>query len=337
LTAAAALLAACSPRAEDFERLPPAYAAATTRLCARAAFLEPGDPKVWSAGDFLGRARALFGAPDPGDLWVLRHKKSGVVLTLSSAAGGPAFGGGPVYAGALPPPDPVQLRTENFEANRRRAAASPQPGPAEQALVQAALRAGRLQEAQARLCRSAAPAGFATLAESLERLLDKARPADFESVREGRDARLVRIGVRRGQSFLEPLSAEESLAYRLEVLAHAGPDTPRYHTCGPALRAFAALAPTARTERAAAPLRACWRGWADELERASEDEADEEGLGAEAEEEEEEDESEEAPRPAQCRALKESEAALGLDGEGAFARLATRACKVVRPPRPLDP
>jgi hypothetical protein len=70
-------------RREDFERIDPTFAAGTSKLCGRGAFLPEGDLRAFSAGDFLGRATSLFGPPDRGTQgMVLRHRPTGIVVTV---------------------------------------------------------------------------------------------------------------------------------------------------------------------------------------------------------------------------------------------------------------
>jgi hypothetical protein len=87
------------PDTSAFERIPAAYVIGTSNLCGRLAFLPEGDPRAFDGGDFIGRAIAVFGQPESGNELVLRHKPTGIVITVYTGSSGPAFGGGPVYPG----------------------------------------------------------------------------------------------------------------------------------------------------------------------------------------------------------------------------------------------
>lgn len=77
---------------EDFELVAAASAGGTSRLYSRGDFLPTGDARAFDEGDFIGRLRTLFG-PAPGDLYVLRDRKTALVVTAYSAKGGPVYGG----------------------------------------------------------------------------------------------------------------------------------------------------------------------------------------------------------------------------------------------------
>jgi hypothetical protein len=187
------------PDTSAFERIPAVYRIGTSSICSRGAFLPENDERVFDGGDFIGRAIAVFGAPDPGHEFVLRHKPTGIVITLYTGSAGPAFGGGPVYPGELPPPDDKALLRAAFDRGGPHARLS-DAGPMLD--VQDELMKGHLQKAERMMCERADPAGFARLAETLEQALDATPPADWETV-EDTDDGPYRIGARGGKSFAE--------------------------------------------------------------------------------------------------------------------------------------
>jgi hypothetical protein len=124
--ALALLLSACSSKEEappppppppaepasasEFQRVDAGFAFGTSQLRARWDLDDKGevDRAKMSVGDFYARLNSVFGEPstvdDAGFSYVLRHAKTGLIITAYSAGAGPAYGGGyRVDEGAKPP------------------------------------------------------------------------------------------------------------------------------------------------------------------------------------------------------------------------------------------
>jgi len=192
-------------RREDFERIDAAFSGGTSKLCGRGAFLPDNDLRAFSAGDFLGRAASLFGAHERGSHQiVLRHKPTGIVVTVYFGASGAAYGGGPVYRGALPQADLQALMRDQLR--RMAARATERRNDAEEARrraeTEAAMKSGRMNEVERLLCERADPPGFARVARGLEALIAAAPLTEFEDVFETDDGP-YRMGVRGGNPFEE--------------------------------------------------------------------------------------------------------------------------------------
>jgi hypothetical protein len=176
------------PNLADFERIDGDYALATSDRCGRNAFIpfRKGDDRAFDTGDFIGRAKALFGEPgtDDGFTFVLRHRPTGIIIDLYSAGSGPSFGGGPVYKGPLPPADPKAL----FPSGLGSSPAIDAAGLAQMKALMAKPDADTMNQVALVECQHATPAGFYAVASELEALLDATPPADWEAVQDSTTA-----------------------------------------------------------------------------------------------------------------------------------------------------
>jgi hypothetical protein len=212
----------------EFELLSDGYAAGTSKLYSRGDFLPLDDPRAISEGDFIGRLRALFGGVDH-DQYVLRHRKSGFVITAYAAQSGPSYGGGPCYLDQLPKPGEMPLHAQLFaqsQARQERIKADPilargrpdwstidrRTSSSEQIRV---LRQ-REHEYVKRFNDVAAPVGFAAVAARLDELVAAVAPVDWEATRYwGEDPSVYRVGVRNGRALDEQLSPGDGLEWLL--------------------------------------------------------------------------------------------------------------------------
>jgi hypothetical protein len=217
---------------DEFEVLPRAYNAGTSKLYSRADFLPLDDPRGRSEADFIGRLRALFGPVDD-DQYVLRHRATGFIVTAYSAQSGPSYGGGPCYPGELAEPDPSRLLGDLFAAGQERGArvqadpvlaqGRPMTRVDFRSLGADELRALREEDHAwtRRFHDVAAPPGLAAVVARLDQLVEAAQPADWEAIRYWSDEPLVyRVGVRGGAVIDEELPAREGLEWLLEQAEH---------------------------------------------------------------------------------------------------------------------
>jgi hypothetical protein len=181
----------------EFELLPADSAAGTSKLYSRGVFMpDAGLADEMDEGDFIGRLRTLFG-PRDGDDYVLRHKKTGLIITAYCGDSGPSYGGtpdevgrdarmkaDPMLKGELPPmTDVKQYRI--YERHLDDAIAGPERG--------------------------------AVIAR-LDALVSLVPPADWSTVKYYEDGPTVyRVGAKGGHSFEEDLPPAESLDFLLHA------------------------------------------------------------------------------------------------------------------------
>ena len=176
----------------EFEVLPDG-AAGTHKLYSRGDFAaDLSIEEQFDEGDFIGRLRTLFG-PRDGDQYVLRHRKTGFVITAYCGKSGPAFGA---------------QTTDDAAAARRKAAdptlAAP-PQPADFREMQ--LYVKHVSDAEA------GPELAATIAH-LDALVEAVPPADWEKTEYYDEAPGVyRVGAKQGHAFNIELPAAEAFEF----------------------------------------------------------------------------------------------------------------------------
>ena len=190
---------------DEFELLSPAAAAGTSKIYARGDLLPKATvQQQFDEGDFLGRLITLFG-PRDDHMWVLRHKKTGQIITAYAGASGPAYGG------VLHLDDP---------AVAARTAADPWIAkPAGGAIASddtwesMRIQALHLEDAQA-------GPELATVAHRLDALVSQVAPADWELTRYyAEEPAVVHIGAKGGHSFNDELPPADALAFLLDIAA----------------------------------------------------------------------------------------------------------------------
>jgi hypothetical protein len=181
---------------DQFELVSEDLAAGTSKLYSRGDFLpeSAGINDDLDEGDFIGRLRTLFG-PRQGDDYVLRDKKTGVIITAYSGNSGPSYGGTPEDAGreARRAADPL-LKGEM---------------PSPEHLHQYRRFVRHLDDALA------GPAAAAVVGK-LDALVSAVPPADFSETKYyDEEPTVYRFGAKGGHSFAVDLPPEEALAFLL--------------------------------------------------------------------------------------------------------------------------
>lgn len=198
----------------EFDLLAPDYAVGTSKLYSRGSFLPDSADMAagFDEGDFTGRLRTLFG-PRADDDYVLRHKKTGFIITAYSGDSGPSYGGGPRYVGALPPAgDTTAMAASTAELADREARMKADPMlrggiPSVNDVKQYRLYQRHLDDA------IAGPERGAVIAR-LDALVSLVPPADFSELRYYEDDPTVyRIGAKGGHSFNDEVPATEGMAF----------------------------------------------------------------------------------------------------------------------------
>lgn len=186
----------------EFEVVSPDLAAGTSKVYSRSDFLPDASIEdQFDEGDFLGRMIALFG-PRADHEWVLRHKKTGLIVTAYAGKSGPAYG--------------AALHLEDPAVSQRKAAdpllAKP-PMDGKQPLDWKAMRtyAKHLADAEA-------GPELAGAIGRLDALVSQVSPADWEMTEfYDEEPGVYHIGAKGGESFNEALPTAEAL----EFLLHA--------------------------------------------------------------------------------------------------------------------
>ncbi|MFT3699278.1 MAG: hypothetical protein QM831_39385 [Kofleriaceae bacterium] len=191
---------------DEFELLPQDQMAGTSKLLSRSDF--GGDPfgeDAYDQGDFVGRLRTLFGE-QPDNEYVLRHKRTGIVITAYAGDSGPSFGG--VHrddADARIAADKILSRDPFVDAQARLTAG------AEGELAK------RLVEYHQHYATATSVDGYPQVAAELERLLDAVTPSDWsDTFYYGDNEQVERVGVANGSSFERELEPEAGLAFLLD-------------------------------------------------------------------------------------------------------------------------
>jgi hypothetical protein len=163
----------------------------------------------------------LFGVPDPGGEFVLRHRASGAVITAYSAQSGPSYGGG---GGDIP----AHIRHQELRATPAIIALEDEArdiaircydlkrSKAERARLHA-----RRRELTRRISEHCDPPGYWAAVERLEKLIAAAPPSDYSTIDESGDSGVRRVGVRDGQPFDELFSLAETMELYLDRIAAA--------------------------------------------------------------------------------------------------------------------
>ena len=187
---------------DEFEIIPDTFAVGTSMLYSRGDFAASGNAiNFVDEGDFIGRLRTLFGPrTDNESQYVLRHRKTGIVITAYYGKSGAAYGGGPRYPGKLPA-EPVELTPEAMVAKSDQAqspiAADPELANDKQAdgpaLTEAQVRELSYPVLQAmadkqrvegrRVRDDMAPPGFQDVAKRLDALISAAVVANWQALR----------------------------------------------------------------------------------------------------------------------------------------------------------
>lgn len=218
---------------DEFEQLPDAYSVGTHKLYGLGELMPDAGPDVqFDEGDFVGRLRTLFGARE-GDNYVLRHKKTGYVLTAYSGSSGPSFGGGARYPGALPPPDEkallqASLQTGLDPAAEARKKADPvlaKGDPYTQGSPDHPVDLHAMNVYMKHLDDAEAGPELAAAVERLHTLMRAVPPADWERTYFYEDdPAVVHVGAKHGESFSEELAPADAFAYLAKQADAADPN-----------------------------------------------------------------------------------------------------------------
>lgn len=179
----------------EFELMPEDQAAGTSKLYSRGSFLPASAPMVdgFNEGDFIGRLRALFG-PREGDEYVLRDKKTGLIVTAYCGASGPSYGGG-------------EHDSAGSEARVKADPLLEGPMPPATDMAQYRLYQRHLDDA------IAGPAYAAVIAR-LDAFVSAVPPADWSAVKYYEDGPSVyHVGAKGGEAFEDDLPAADALAW----------------------------------------------------------------------------------------------------------------------------
>jgi len=198
----------------EFEVVSQDLAAGTSKLYSRGDFLPYGDERAMSEGDFIGRLRALFGSVQ-GDEWVLRHRRTGLIITAYSAQSGPSYGG----ASKASLEQEAAARKARIAADPELAAGSPvdwsKTRPDE--LPPEVVKELMIKEHAWRKRHADAYAGeLAPVIARLDELVESAEPVDWEATRYyGEEPTVYRIGARGGKAFDQEMPIADGLALLL--------------------------------------------------------------------------------------------------------------------------
>ena len=197
----------------EFELLGSAHCFASTVYYIRGFWLDdPFGARAQDVGDFIGRLRALFGAPLDGSQLVLRHRATGLLVAASAAHGAPSYRAG-ILCGDTAAATAEAIEHERAaNADRRARAPDIGPGPPESMDGTKAAAEWSLRAADA-----SAPIGFPKVVRRLDELVEQVAPADWETIEFDAYADDVeRIGARRGSSFVESLPPEPAMSFLLD-------------------------------------------------------------------------------------------------------------------------
>ncbi len=204
---------------QRFEPIDPAFAVGANAVYARGDLL--GDDSAALAhdsGDFVGRLRTLFG-PTPGNVYVLREKATGFVISAPAGHREPSFGGGLRFNGPMPPPDPdgyLDRWLDNLKAGDERITADPQHIAGPPPVAAKRDYAGY----QRHLSDLRGPPGFSDTVTRLDALIEAVPPADWDGVESNDDddaGVVMHVGVKHGASFAIELAAADAMTHLLEV------------------------------------------------------------------------------------------------------------------------
>lgn len=189
----------------EFELLPDDYGVGTHKLYSRGDFMDDDFSKAaMDEGDFLGRARALFGARDE---FILRHKKTGYVVTIYSGNSGPSYGGGSV--------DDHVDRHAQIASDPILSKGMPRPS-AEMSEVEAEAYRRQYHQYVRRMDDVLAGPELAAVVARLDALMNAVKPADWERTYYYEDEPSVaHVGVRGGTSFSEELEPAAAMTWLL--------------------------------------------------------------------------------------------------------------------------
>jgi hypothetical protein len=163
----------------------------------------PTSPQAYDIGDFFGRLQTLFG-PTTGHVYTLRHKTSGVVITISPATG---------LAYMAPRDSDDVAREARIAADPVVSAGPPSNLRDMDVYIQHAKRA------------TAAPALTAAVTR-LDALIERVPPADWELTDYFHDlGGVFHVGAAHGKAFDDPLPAPASLTLLLDRAEHTAPGT----------------------------------------------------------------------------------------------------------------
>ena len=159
----------------------------------------PTSPQAYDIGDFFGRLQTLFG-PTPNHVYTLRHKASGVVITISPATG---------LAYMAPRDSDDAARETRIAADPMVAGGPPSDLRSMDVYIQHAKRA------------SAGPT-LTTAVARLDGLIERVPPADWELTDYFHDlGGVFHVGAAHGKAFDDPLPAPASLTFLLDRAEHA--------------------------------------------------------------------------------------------------------------------
>ncbi len=184
----------------EFEVVSPDLAAGTSKVYARGDFMASASIEdQFDEGDFLGRMITLFG-PRDDHAWVLRHKKTGLIVTAYAGTSGPAYG--------------AALRLDDPAVEKRKAAdplLAKNPADPTQPLDWSAMKtySKHLGDAEA-------GPELAGVVARLDALVSQVRPADWEKTEfYDEEPGVYRIGAKGGESFNDALPPHDALAFLL--------------------------------------------------------------------------------------------------------------------------
>jgi hypothetical protein len=195
----------------EFDVVSSDLGAGTSKVYSRGDFLADGmlDSAGFDEGDFLGRARTLFGPPRDGDNgYVLRHKHSGLIVTLYSAQSGPSYG--------AMLSDRAGLTPERIAADPILAKGAPQATTdmtaADQRAYWTAMHAYTRHMADV----TAGPTLAAAIGR-LDALVSAVKPADWESTYYyDETSAVMHVGARGGTSFADELEPDAAMTWLLD-------------------------------------------------------------------------------------------------------------------------